>query len=310
MKTPLSAPFVAALQPYGALSRLEAAWLPPCCLLCAGPGWSGLDLCRACLSILPAMHRARDGLRACIGCGEDIPEPIDPMRRAAPPPAEQPAEALADEPADEPAFARSVRCGPCRQRIAPFDRLIAPWRFAAPIDTWVRSLKHDGSRAVARVFGAAIARTVVASASAGTPARRSLALPDSSPPLLIPVPMHARRLRARGFNQAEAIARWAGRDLGLRVEARAAVRVLDTGSLAERSRAERQLAIRGAFRVAAEVADRHVVLVDDVLTTGATASELARECHDTGAASVSLWVAARTCVAPDSSRDSTTGRAA
>ena len=292
-----TAPFVAALQPVGAFARLGAAWSPPCCLLCGGKGQSGLDLCPDCLSILPAMHRRYEGALSCIGCGERIDERAD----ASVPPEEADA-----------AFAPPSRCRSCRHRSSTFQQTIAPWRFAVPVDSWVRALKHDGRQVVARVFGGAIARAVVATSN-GSPLAPSHARPDTladKPPWLIPVPLHRQRRRARGFNQAEAIARWVGRDLGLAVQAQAAVRVLDTGSLAERSRAERQLAIRGAFRVHADIADRHVVLIDDVLTSGATASELARECHDTGAASVSVWVAARTCVAFDSNRDSTGGNPA
>jgi len=231
-------------------------------------------------------------------------------------------------PADAPGHAgvgpgetiTAVRCERCRTLVAPFAQLVAPWRFAAPVDRWVRDLKHRRAMPNARLFGTVIARAVVASASQA-PGRAPGSAPGAAP-VLLPVPLHARRLRERGFNHAEAIAGWAARELGLAVHARSAVRVLDTGSLAERSRAERQLAIRGAFRVHDAVADRHVVLVDDVLTSGATAGELARECHDTGAASVSLWVVARTCVTPsgplepgapaprlDSSRASTGGNA-
>jgi len=305
---------VARLPVTGTLRRLASAWLPHRCALCDGPGSPGLDLCWTCLSVLPALHRPLDGWLACIGCGEPVAPPRPPPRsRGCAAPADTPGHAGADP--EETITA--VRCKRCLTLVPPFAQLIAPWRFAAPVDRWVRDLKHRRAMPNARLFGTVIARAVVASAphAPGTA--------SGAAPLLLPVPLHARRLRERGFNHAEAIAGWAARELGLAVHARSAVRVLDTGSLAVRSRAERQLAIRGAFRVHDAVADRHVVLVDDVLTSGATAGELARECHDTGAASVSLWVVARTCVAPsgspepgapaprlDSSRASTGGSAA
>lgn len=157
------------------------------------------------------------------------------------------------------------------------------WRYAAPVDEWVAALKHHDRQPLARVFGEAMARQ--AALRSGQ---------RCSPQLLLPVPLHPDRLRRRGFNQAERIAHWAGRALRLPVRAGAARRILDTGSLAERSRAERQLAIRGAFTVEPSLAGRRLAIVDDVLTTGATAGELARECLDTGAAAVELWVVART----------------
>ena len=114
------------------------------------------------------------------------------------------------------------------------------------------------------------------------------------PDCIVPVPMHRSRLRQRGFNQAAELAHWCARELDLMSLPDSAARIADTGSLASLSRAERQLCIRGAFSVDANLADQHVAIVDDVLTTGATSGELARELYDTGVAEVSLWVIART----------------
>ena len=106
--------------------------------------------------------------------------------------------------------------------------------------------------------------------------------------------MHAARLAQRGFNHAADIARFAASRLNLPWSDELAERIEDTGSLAGLSRAEREHRIRGAFAVSDRVADQHIVIVDDVLTTGATSGELARELYDTGAATVELWVVART----------------
>ena len=108
------------------------------------------------------------------------------------------------------------------------------------------------------------------------------------------MPLHASRLRERGFNQAQDIARWCGQVLGIGVQAGWVSRIVDTGALAGLSRMERQHRILGAFRANDALAGRRVAIIDDVLTTGASARELAREIYDSGADSVEVWVLART----------------
>lgn len=168
-----------------------------------------------------------------------------------------------------------------------FRRRVAPWQYAYPLDGLIGALKRGGRRPVARALGGLLATEVqrVALTDALTPT-----LPD----LVIPVPDHPERRRRRGFSPTVDIAEAAATWLGVPCETAAAVRVADTGSLALRSRSERASVIRGAFRVDEGLHGRHVALVDDVLTTGATSSELARECLDTGVASLELWVLART----------------
>jgi ComF family protein len=115
--------------------------------------------------------------------------------------------------------------------------------------------------------------------------------------LLIPVPVHKLRLRSRGFNQAELIARSAQRgieeSIGRRVEldVTTLLRVRFAESQVSLNAEERRQQIRGAFEVSSRerVKGREILLVDDVLTTGATASECARELRQAGARRV--WVA-------------------
>ncbi|MGQ7846494.1 ComF family protein [Granulosicoccus sp. 3-233] len=175
-------------------------------------------------------------------------------------------------------------CTQCSGQAAPFTRIVAPYRYEFPVDRLIQSLKYREQRVLARIFGTLLARSV----------QRQHPTGHALPELLLPVPLHATRLRQRGFNQSAEIARWCGRELGVESRARAVTREYDTGSLAGLSRAERQYRILGAFRAQEALADRHVAIIDDVLTTGSTTRELARELYDTGVASVELWVLART----------------
>lgn len=172
-------------------------------------------------------------------------------------------------------------CSRCAARPSPFDRLVVPWRYDFPLDRLIHRMKYRDERVLARVLGTALARE----------ARRS---PGARPPdALVAVPSRAGR-RASGFDHAAALARWCARELRVPDASGLAARIVDTGSLAGLSRAERSLRIRGAFRVDGRVAGRRLAIVDDVLTSGATSGELARELYDTGAASVELWTLART----------------
>jgi ComF family protein len=118
------------------------------------------------------------------------------------------------------------------------------------------------------------------------------------PDLVLPVPLSARRLSQRGYNQAWELARPVARALGLPAETALLMRPLDTGQQAELDRAERLINLRTAFMVdparRAVLRGRHVALVDDVMTTGATVHEATTTLLRAGAAAVQVWAFART----------------
>lgn len=115
--------------------------------------------------------------------------------------------------------------------------------------------------------------------------------------LLAPIPLHRLRLTARRFNQSAALAKVIARECGAPVETMALLRVKPTAPQVGLSRAQRAANLAGAFRVdperAALLKGRNIVLIDDVLTTGATANAAARALLKAGAAQVDLLVFAR-----------------
>jgi ComF family protein len=147
----------------------------------------------------------------------------------------------------------------------------------------VHAFKFGGRRALAVPLGDLLVETAAGS------------LPAGAPDLLLPVPLHPRRQRTRGFNQAGLLARRLGRSHGWPVREDVLVRTVATPSQTELDAAGRRANVRGAFRLRrpAAVAGRHVVLVDDVLTTGATLSECARCLRAAGAARVGALTVAR-----------------
>lgn len=118
---------------------------------------------------------------------------------------------------------------------------------------------------------------------------RAGALPD----VLLPVPLSRRRLWSRGFNQALELARVVSRAIGVPVDARAARMVRVPVDQIGQSAAQRRRNLRGAFRVDRDLRGRHVALIDDVMTTGATLDALARAARAAGATRIEAWALAR-----------------
>jgi ComF family protein len=171
-------------------------------------------------------------------------------------------------------------CGRCAQAPPPFARAFAPFAYDWPLADVVRGFKYGKQLPYGRVLGELLAEHLLAR---GPP----------WPEALVPVPLHPRRERARGYNQAWEIARVIGARLRLRVEPLACVRVRDTSpqaALDARARAEN---LRGAFALPAPVGCRHVAIVDDVFTTGATLAEITRVLQAGGVERVEAWAVAR-----------------
>jgi len=166
-------------------------------------------------------------------------------------------------------------------RAVAFDEAIARFEYRFPLDRLVQRFKYGGDLAIGRWLAERLAERV-----------REAARPD----LLAVPPLGPARLRERGFNQALEIARTVGRRLGVPVDARAVARRRDTPPQASLDRRARVANLRGAFACGADVRGRHVAIVDDVLTTGATADAIARVLKAAGAERVSAWAVAR---APD-----------
>lgn len=153
--------------------------------------------------------------------------------------------------------------------------------FAGPIRGALHQLKYAGERRLARPLGEAVARRWSRVGEGAT--------------LIVPVPVHADRERQRGYDQAVLIAEVAASTLGLPC-LRALERVRATDAQFELGRDERSANVSGAFRVrpgVGTVADQWVLLVDDVVTTGATLAACAVALEDAGASAVSAIAVAR-----------------
>lgn len=170
-------------------------------------------------------------------------------------------------------------CGACLREPPPFGRASAAVDYEHPWNALIVRFKFHGGVELAPLFAALL---------------REAARSDPPPDLLLPAPLSEARLRERGFNQAWEIAR----RLGPRADARLLLRIRETPHQLELPLERRAANVRGAFAVEplrrTELAGRSVALVDDVLTTGVTAGAASQALLAAGAASVQVWVLART----------------
>jgi ComF family protein len=174
-------------------------------------------------------------------------------------------------------------CPACREDPPGFDRARAAFRYDWQARRMVLPFKHGDRTELANGLAIHMAR-------AGAPL-----LADAT--LLVPVPLHRRRLFQRRYNQAALLARALGRRAARAVAADALRRVRATASLDAKSAGERAAELDGAIAVRparlTRIAGQHVLLIDDVMTSGATANECARVLKAAGAVAVDVLVAAR-----------------
>lgn len=184
-----------------------------------------------------------------------------------------------------PLAADGTACAACLRATPAFDAAVAAVDYDYPWSVLLARLKFDAALDLAAALAALLAAAVE---RAG----------DAPPDCVVPVPLARARLAERGFNQSWEIAR----RLGRAARADRLLRVKDTAHQLALPRAARAANLRDAFAVepaaAAALRGADVALVDDVMTTGATADELARTLRRAGARRVRVWVVARTA-APD-----------
>jgi ComF family protein len=248
-------------------SLLETVWhavsgvlLPPTCCLCGALGQSAGALHRRAAQDRPFSFQAARRLRAssldlCEVCATLLPRNRKPHTRM-------------------------------RRERSVAIQLIVPFEYAYPVDAWVRALKFGGERLYARVLGVLLARERAA-LQVEVPSLRAL------PELIVPVPLHAKRYRDRGFNQAAEIAEAAGRVLRVPVNARALTRRIATREQSGLSVRKRRRNVRDAFVLAHAIPAAHIALVDDVVTTGSTARAAAHALVERGVRQVEIWAAAQ-----------------
>lgn len=188
----------------------------------------------------------------------------------------EPAPAVASR--QEPAV-----CGSCLAKPPPWTMTVAPFAYSRPLTAVVDGLKSGNGLLQARILGKLLAAAVAARYRQ-----------DEMPAALVPMPLTRRRLRQRGFNQADLLARVTARELGLPHLGRHLTRVRGGPPQRSLARGERLRNMRGAFAAHGPLPGPRLALIDDVTTTGATVHAATLALRAAGAAEVHVWVAAKT----------------
>jgi ComF family protein len=238
------------------------------CFLCGN--FSPLEICQGCET--EAQEATLEQAARCSGCASVLPE----------------FSALT--------AVESVRCGQCIAHPPLYDATLTLADYSAPYDALALALKFSARLHLAGWFVRKLAHLV-----------RYL---DVQPDLIIPVPLSSARLAQRGYNQAWEIARPLARQLGIRASARTVLRTRTTLAQSELPNTRsRQRNVHAAFAMAKthparwskrhnlNVTGLHIAVVDDVMTSGATLNELARQLKQAGAARITNLVALRTPLA-------------
>lgn len=201
-------------------------------------------------------------LSLCVDCERDIPRNEACCERCA-----------------LPLAVAAPRCGRCLRREPPWSAAWTPFRYEWPLAQLEARFKFGGDLAA----GYTLARMWMTS-------RAPTELPDA----IVPVPLHRKRLGQRGYNQALELAKPLARHLRVPLLRTALRRTRATGAQTELSAAQRRRNVRGAFAVHFDGdPPRHVAVLDDVFTTGATLGECARALRRAGVARVDAWALAR-----------------
>ena len=206
--------------------------------------------------------RTERQLDLCEACESDLVRNIDPCPRCA-----------------GPTPVPGGECPACQLAPPPYSRAVAPFLYRPPLTRLIHGLKRGNGLLEARTLAHLC---------------RDAFLADPPPDVVVPVPLTWRRRARRGYNQAALLAARIARSGGPRVDYRSVTRIRHTAPQQSLDAAARRRSLRGAFRCTAGFADADVAIVDDVLTTGATAAEVARSLLAAGARNVRVWTVART----------------
>ena len=208
------------------------------------------------------------GMDLCVPCLNDLPWLGAACRKCGLP------RAVASEPV----------CGPCRATPPDIARTIMALQYEYPVRQLIAELKFRKGLAVGRVLGELLAIALLEQQC-----EPGWLLPD----LLVPVPLHPLRELVRSYNQATVIAERIATVIPVSIHPGAARRKRNTPPQSGHSRRERLSNIRGSFTVDKNLSGARVAIIDDVVTTGSTVRELAKEMRGIGVAEVQIWAVAR-----------------
>jgi len=175
----------------------------------------------------------------------------------------------------------SIVCGECLKNSPPYNRTVSAFHYEAPISEFITQLKFSSQFQLLPLLCDYLIDKISESYCHAE-------LPEA----IIPVPLHSKKLIQRGFNQSQLIADRIARALALQVIDKGIQRIKMTNAQSDLDSIERKSNVKGAFQIDCEL-PKHIAIVDDVVTTGMTVSELANQARQQGAKKIDVWCVAR-----------------
>jgi ComF family protein len=177
-------------------------------------------------------------------------------------------------------------CADCLQQPPPFQHSLSAFVYGQPLEWMIQQFKFNAQLMYAPLFAGLwldyLHRQSVHDDALGV-------LPEA----LLPMPLHPARLRQRGFNQSLMLAASLSKALQIPLNTRHCQRIRDTAHQTGKTAQQRRRNIKGAFQFVNTARYRHLAIVDDVVTTGSSVSELARQLRRAGVQRVDVWSLAR-----------------
>ncbi|WP_203009338.1 ComF family protein [Pseudomonas paraversuta] len=185
-----------------------------------------------------------------------------------------------------PLPAARLTCGDCLKQSPAFEQVHAAWAYGFPVDSLIVGFKHNSKWPYGRLLAELLGQCLLDSFNCG----------QERPDFLLPVPLSVQRLRQRGYNQAAMLSHWLSARLNIPCREHWLLRTQDTPTQQALDAKARKRNLLQAFGLSpgAQVQGLHLTLIDDVLTTGATAESLARLLLKAGARRVDVYCLART----------------
>lgn len=170
-------------------------------------------------------------------------------------------------------------CGQCLKQPPPYQRTQTVFLYDYPVDKIILSMKFNNNLALLKMLGHLMVQHLEL---------------DPRPDVLIPVPIHPKRLRDRGYNQSLELAKVIAQQTGIPLNYDACQRIKNTEHQIKLNASKRKENVRGAFQVEFVKPEwQHIIIVDDVMTTGSTVQELANMFKHAGIPRIDVWCCAR-----------------
>lgn len=186
----------------------------------------------------------------------------------------------------------SIMCGECISRTPSFSETLCPFKYEFPIRQIIRQIKYENKR----YWIKPLCHFLEGKITLAIKTRENFAYPD----LLIPIPIHKSKLKTRGFNQAELIAKTISNLTKIPFDKSILIKIKNTANQSQLDKQERMKNLKGSLQVSSKaihkflLTGKHIVLIDDVMTTKATAEYASKLLLEAGAKKVDVWCIART----------------